>query len=80
MPSFVGFTEVESHMVTMLLVQLLNDVESSLTQGLTDGIKEHKDKVCHVPCSLVEEINDNYIDYKSSVVAYWAIWNTKGIL
>ena len=45
MSSLIGLSEVELDPVSMLVIQLLHQVHGALAQGLTDGVKEHKDQV-----------------------------------
>ena len=48
MSCLVCLAQVEAHPVCMLLVQLLHQVQRTLAQRLTNGVKENKDQVSKV--------------------------------
>lgn len=46
----ICFAEIKSHYLGVVIAELLHDVQGPLTKCLTNGIKEHEDQICQVPC------------------------------
>lgn len=46
----ICFAQIKSHYLGVVIAELLHDVQRPLTKCLTNGIKEHEDQICQVPC------------------------------
>ena len=56
-PSLVRLAQIEPHPIRMLVVYLLDQVQSPLTQCLSDRVKEHEYQVSKVSCNDIWNYN-----------------------
>ena len=50
---FISLAEVVPHDLRVLLIQMFHEVQSALTQGLANRVKENEDQVGHVTYNKV---------------------------
>lgn len=62
----ICFAQIKSHYLGVVIAELLHDVQCPLAKCLTNGIKEHEDQICQVPCYGKKNYNKKICSYNKT--------------